>query len=214
LAKFQRDNITSFSFDENKVKISPWELLNENRSQSDFLAFPLFPNLKRLKYMGVKDRCTANVNAFTKLFIIGCQLTHFELSYGFEPICPGKKFKGDKLFVSRLAKAKATNYSYRMVRKEVFVALRTSSYTSLEIFIDHDPLSYTFTNEIGGFYEPYDRIPLPFENLQILVFNCKDLNVLTHQAIPQCYQDCHPTTWHDHSIWRHVSSLFPNTANI
>lgn len=95
-----------------------------------------------------------------------------------------------------------------MVRKEVCIALRTFSYATLEVFIDHDPLSCTFTNEIGGFYEQYDRISLPFGNLQILVFNSKDLNVLTDQAFPQCYQDCHPTTWHNHSIWRYVSSSF------
>ena len=135
LKAIRRDTVISLYFDESKLH------LDNSYSINNHLWSPVFPNLKRVKFIGVpvtSDQYRVDTfDFFVDLFLSGCQLTHFEISYGFEPFCSGKSV-GDALIYARVRKMINANVAYTRARQKMLFALRRSSYASLKVFIDHD----------------------------------------------------------------------------
>ena len=213
LRQIGHETVTSLYFDESKLHFRyPY-------SDDDHLRLPMFPNLKKVKFIVVpvtSDQCRVNTfESFVDVFLIGCQLTHFEISYGFGPFCSVKQVS-DSLIHVRLERMVKTNASYIRSQQKLLLALRQNSYASLKVYIDHDPLGETFVADDGTF-QRHEDIPLsPFRNMKLLVFRVNDITMMC-QEYPPNDDDCDSTlalpnlrkqllAQHHHSMWRHVCS--------
>ena len=216
LSKLKSDTITSLFFDRSELQF------DEFQDYDPRLRRPLFPNLRKVKYTGAKVSGNGYrpdfVDAFAHVFLGGCQLTHFELSYGFEPYCSGERHEGDPLCQFRQEKMLSTNFCYLSTRRRMLVALRQNSHASLQVFIDHTHLSGAFIDDNSVFqWCDYIRPP-PFRDLRVLVFKCKNLDALALHRFPTHDVYCNSTSAlptarrrqlarHHHSAWRYVWPL-------
>lgn len=211
LKAIRRDTVISLYFDKSKLHLGNSYSIN-NRS-------PMFSNLKRVKFIGVpvtSDQYRVDTfDFFVDLFLAGCQLTHFEISYGFEPFCSGKSVD-DALFYARVRKMINANLAYITVRRKILLALRRSSYASLKIFVHHDRIGEKFIAD-DTLSQRHENILLsPFRKMKLLVFRIKDIALIC-QEYPPNDEDCDSISAvsgsryrlfarHHHSVWLHVCS--------
>jgi hypothetical protein len=107
------ETVTSLNFHESKIRFK--HIVNDNHSLA-----PIFPNLKKVKFIGTpvsSDQYQVYVfEHFADLFLVGCQLTHFEISYGFGPFCCGKHVRCS-LIDEKLQRMMKANVAYKTARK-------------------------------------------------------------------------------------------------
>jgi hypothetical protein len=202
------ETVTSLYFEKSKLHFSdpysaPW-----------LFRFPMFPNLKTVKFIGVpvtSDQYRVDtIEFFADLFVIGCQLTHFEISYGFGPFCSAQRIS-DPL---RLQKMVNANVAFVSARQKILLALRRHSSASLKVFIDHDRLAETFIADNTIFHGQENVSPFLFRNMKLLVLKVDDITFMC-QEYPPNDEDCDSTlalpslrkqhrAQHHHSVWLHV----------
>ena len=216
LSKLKSDTITSLFFDRSELEFDNVEDYDPR------LRRPLFPNLKRVKYAGAmvseNDYRPHFIDAFAHAFLSGCRLTHFEMSYGFDPFCSGEWREGDRLYQVKQEKMLRANFAYISARRRMLVALRQNCHASLRVFIDHTRLSGAFIDDSGVFQWCHNIPPPPFRELRVLLFRCENLDALGPHRFPMHDIYCHSTSSlrtarrrllakHHHSAWRYVYLL-------
>jgi hypothetical protein len=211
LKRIGRETVTSLYFDDSKLHFPhPY-------SSDGYHRFPMFPNLKRVKFIDVpvtSDRYQVNMfDSFLNFFVTGCRLTHFEISYGFGPFCSAKRINDLPNHV-RLKKMLNANAAYARMRQKLLLALRRSAFTSLKVFVDHDFLEETFIADYAVFQQG-NNVPLSlFQSMKLVVFRVDDLTLMCQEYSPND-ENCDSIlalsglerqllAQHHHSIWLHV----------
>src|ERR1700685_2063650 len=83
-----KTTVTSIVFDRTRLHFHRQQYDPRSRT----LRYPLFPFVKRIKYIGVPRgdlRLQLSLENFVSLFMVKCQVTHFETSWGDLPVCCG-----------------------------------------------------------------------------------------------------------------------------
>jgi hypothetical protein len=205
-----REIVTLLYIDKSKLRFS------DLYSGGHHTRFPMFPNLKRVQFIGLFDQYRIDTfGSFVDRFLVGCQLTHVEMSYGFVPLCSAKQ-DNDLPIRTRMKEMLEANDAYRWMRKNMLRALRQSSCASLKVFIDHDRVKETFIADDAIFQRDDNNSLPPFQKMKLLVLRVDDLALLC-QEYPPNDDDCDSTlalrdpygrfrAHHHHSAWLHVCS--------
>jgi hypothetical protein len=129
--------ITSLVFDRSKLHFDPW-----GDDPEETLPFPLFPSVKRIKYVGapLESLWQLKIENFIALFMTNCQLTHFELSYGFQASCCGAKENDGPNWDGKVERVSNNNGNQFLTMSRIYDALHQFSQQSLQIFLDRDPI--------------------------------------------------------------------------
>jgi hypothetical protein len=101
-----------------------------------------------MKYTGTKVSGNEHrlhfVDAFAHVFLRGCRLTHFEVSFGSEAYCSGERHDEDPLYEVKQEKILRASFAYLSAQRRMLVALCQNAHASLKVFIDQTCLSWAF----------------------------------------------------------------------
>ena len=146
-----------------------------------FLNCPLFPSLRKVKYVAppipVRDYYAQveYMDEFIRVFVVGCKLTHFEISYSSTGVCiPGTQSEE----VNDMGYA---HHAFSLLRGRLFTALQRKCGTSLRVLIDDCLMSHTFPAR-STLYGNWDRPTRCFRALPILVFKTCDIHDLIREG--------------------------------
>lgn len=214
LASIGGSRVMSLVFDRTKLHFDPWK-----DDPEDTLSFPLFPFVKRIKYVGVplESLRQISVQNFIYLFMTDCPLTHFEISFGYPARCCGQRRKDDPDFEDRFAQISNANRNLCLTMETIYDALRRYSRKSLQGFLRHELCSGVFVDRSWVYSEfPRPPTPPPFLRLKLLVLRVNDLDELMREDYRHEDELC-PTTleiprllpsplaMHHHNIWQYLS---------
>jgi len=207
-----KTTVTSIVFDRTR--------LHFHRQQDDpgrTLRYPLFPFVKRIKYIGGPRgdlRLLLSLGNFVSLFMVQCQVTHFEASWGDLPVCCGleKEYAEESQYYERLWEMLQINRRLHWSMTTIYQALHQHSSNSLKVFIDRDARAGTFMDWSSFYGCP---IP-PFRGLKLVVLQVRDIHQLLVDNRPKREAGCPvplgKLSWenafhasHRHYIWRHLS---------
>ena len=205
-----KTTVTSIVFDRTR--------LHFHRQQDDpvtTLRYPLFPLVKRIKYIGGPRgdlRLVVSLENFVSLFMVKCQVTHFEASWGDLPVCCGlqKEYAKEGHYHDRVWEMMQINRRLHRSMTTIYQALQQHSSNSLKVFIDRNARADTFM-DWSSFYSgcPISR----FRELKLVVLQVRDINQLVvDNRGAGCPVPLRKLSWenafhasHHHSIWRHLS---------
>lgn len=147
LASLTSDTVISLNFIDSKLHFK------QKDDVEDLLDYSLFPKLQLLKFKGAPPTDGVSlklntINNFVDLFMIGCQLRYFEVSYGIHPYCSGPRNNepGFKEKVDRMAIANSGQY---LRRSWIFHALHTIHWRRL-LMIIHFAILLSIANRFSA----------------------------------------------------------------
>lgn len=120
------------------------------------------------------------------------------------------------LFKEKRNETVLANSTYLRIRHRILVELPKSSNSSLEAFVDHDRLSDKFP------YDDYCSVTSAISELDVLVFRCENLDVLTQHPYSPNDDECklkfvlderRRALAQDHPVWDHVCPSFEEKSN-
>jgi hypothetical protein len=203
-----RGTVKSLFFDGSVLDFHP----DETR---ETLGFPLFPSVKRIKYIKSPSESLSGITVFVLvyLFMTNCPLTHFEMSSGKPPSCCGARENDDPNFNEKVLQMKKTNEPQNWTLQCIYNALREFSLKSLKVFLDSDPRTEIF-NDLDPYHSLARRLP-SFPRMKLLVLTVKNIHELLDEKQPTDHQYCSLATArslsgskHHHSVWRYLSDRY------
>jgi len=208
LLALRNTNITSLSLERSSLQMKEGEIGE--------VGTPLLPGLRKMRFLGAPFRPSVidlvailDQIELAKLFLVGAEITHFEIAYGVKPRLSDEP----RLLETEIDMAE--NVLFLVLRRELLHALRYSSNESLRVFVELDEISGPFFGDDLLFYWSPQPPPPPFKALELLVFRCQDVESITRfDGIDNClvgvdvWADRTSDPRNDHSAWIYMSTLY------
>ena len=217
LLDLQRSKITSLFLEESSLLTRPNSMffLDNRIRKFPGVSGPLFPNLDRVKYVGLPwsaSRHLLTERTLCECFIAGSRIKHFEVgSFGFKPRIGGRPARDDESLFREAWKVEKNKLHHSM-RHYLLWMLHQHCSDSLETYSEHEQIAGPYFGR-GRPWDSPSNLPSLF-NIKILIFRCRDLNSLaTFDGADDCTvgvrsRDLALPGWQNHSAWMYMATIY------
>lgn len=221
LLDLQRTHIKSLVVEESSIITKANSLLFLDNGMRKFkgVSGPFFPNLERVKYVGLPwcaSRHFHTERTLCECFLAGSRIKHFEVgSFGYKPRI-GSRPEHD---VSRLNQEtrRRRNRTFHDMRYYLLWMLHQHSSSSLETYSETDYIEGPFFGK-GRRWDDLANMPTMIST-KLILFRCRDLNSLIRfNGGDNCTVGLHlgglgPPGFQDHSVSMYMASIYEHFPN-